>query len=312
MKKFLSVFLSVFFISSIICFNKTEECKASEDVNFDVHIKTPEDFKNFIIDFNNGFLRSDCKVVLEEDIIIDGRSLSPIGSEDRPFSGTFEGNLKGITLLVQNEDSKYALFGCTNHAILKNIIVNGYIISQQCAGIVIKAMDTSIINCNNYANIRATKYVAAGIALYLYNSTLTDCYNGGVIYSIYNAAGIAFVAKESNFDRCLNYAPVSCSYGFLSGILSVAKSGCYLRHCYNDFNCLFFITRKGEKTVKMPMANLICYIDDAAHNYSNDDIYINKKFAISKNLVGLLVGENIIINGENDLNDCIGVFEIEK
>ena len=315
MKKLLSTLLSVFVILStfnIIYVNKTKACENSEKINFDIHIRTPEDFKRFIDNFNDGLLKTDCSVILDENIEIEDRILDPIGTPCRPFSGIFDGNLKSINLSVDEGNFMYALFGYTNNATLKNIIVNGHIISEHSAGIVIDARSTEIYNCSNYANIRATKYAAAGIALYLYNCTVSDCCNGGTIYSVDNAGGIVFVVKKSNITNCSNYAPIYCSYGFLGGIVSIAKTDCQVKSCDIGDNCLFLITREGEENIKTPMDNFMDDIDEAINGYNKNKPYLKRNFGISKSLVGLSTGENVVIEGSNIVDNCVGVYKIEQ
>ena len=64
--------------------------------------------------------------VLQNDIDLTGRTWRPIGTSASPFRDVFDGNnhtIKGITASMQEGFDAYGLFGYTQGAIIKNVIV---------------------------------------------------------------------------------------------------------------------------------------------------------------------------------------------
>lgn len=184
------------------------------------------------------------KAVLCGDIELNGHAFTPIGTETKPFSGTFDG--QGYTISGLNvSDVEYAgLFGVVKDATIKNVIVKGTVSGTSDAGGIVgyaKSGTVTIENCGNEAEVSGKN--AGGIIGHTRTTaTITGCYNAGAItgeksgsYQGY-AAGIAGCGDGSDpkfiIKQCYNTGKITstdnaggiCAY---NNSLSVSISECY-------------------------------------------------------------------------------------
>lgn len=64
---------------------------------------------------------------LQNDIDLTGRTFQPIGDASTPFTGVFDGNnhtISGLTCSLQEKYYYYGLFGVTENAVIKNLIIS--------------------------------------------------------------------------------------------------------------------------------------------------------------------------------------------
>ena len=111
------------------------------------------------------------------------------------FTGTIDGDGHSVTLDINAQKTYQGLIGQTNGATIKNLVVKGNVTSTLGfdAGIVAKAVNTTITNCGNEATINVTNKNAkniAGITGYSENTTITNSYNAGDITGGARVSGI--------------------------------------------------------------------------------------------------------------------------
>ena len=92
------------------------------------------------------------KVILSDDIDLNGAKIKPIGNSERPFSGEFDGNgckISNFSVIADSDSYNVGLFGKCQNAQLSNIeIYNAHILGgQQVGGIVGLARDSKFDNC---------------------------------------------------------------------------------------------------------------------------------------------------------------------
>lgn len=185
----------------------------------------------------------------------DAIQWSPIGSEEKPFSGTFEGNkhtIKGI--YIDTTEANQALFRyLTEKGKISKLQIEGKITSSgdQVAGLVVRNFGTiercvnkvsttgitnvggiTIYNCGtiaksaNYATVISANETAGGVA------SMNGCYwTTGYIYESYNYGNVyagtwvsgGIVACNGNFDaddnraNCVGYVYNCYNFGDISG-----------------------------------------------------------------------------------------------
>lgn len=184
---------------------------------------------------------------LKNDIDLTNENWIPIGSSDRPFTGSFNGNHYTISNLNINATAdNQGLFGviqgtsssefefCT----ITSLVVEGNITSSACnvAGIAGKATFTKFESCVNKATVESTNVAAAGIAGYVSNVNMNCCYNAGSITASMDVAGIAGYETASDtwkeYTYCINSGTITGGTNY-SSIIGIANSKLGLGPCAN-------------------------------------------------------------------------------
>lgn len=140
----------------------------------------------------------------------------------RKFKGTFDGNGKTITLRLAASKWDCALFKYTVEACIKNLRVNGYVVSGvgcSASGIVGYAKDSRVENCVNDAEIRGRSSGTGGIVSMSYGTTINQCVNNGNVYGSEYVGGIVgWIMSSSKVMNTLNNGNISASQ-FVGGIV---------------------------------------------------------------------------------------------
>ena len=173
-------------------------------------------------------------IQLTKDITLSG-DWTPIGSDGKPFKGTFDGQGKTISNVSINGDYTYqGLFGYTSGATIKNLNVAGEFSStfsskgEVYAGVLVGyGVNTTISNCEvnakspDGANMAFNRKVTFGaVAGKLEGSNLSNTLAYMPInigYDLLNAytlkiGGVVGFAKNSNFTKVANFADVDVEF----------------------------------------------------------------------------------------------------
>lgn len=123
------------------------------------------------------------------DLTDDGSPWTPIGDDDHPFNGTFDGDSKSITGLEVNgtEGDYQGLFGWVGpNGMVKDVSVTGTVTGGKYTGGVVGYNEGTVENCHysgtvtgNLASAPSHTY-AGGVAGYN-DGTVKNCYNEGSI-----------------------------------------------------------------------------------------------------------------------------------
>ena len=166
----------------------------------------------------NGYYELTCNIDLEGN---DADQWVPIGSENSPFTGGFNG--KGYTIrgIYINDSSKnnVGLFGCTKGAMFKALSVEGSVKGNtKVGGIIANAIDTKVDNCNNYCNLNSKLCIGGIVAKFEAinkDVSISNCQNYGDIFS----SGVKLIGgivgycdnkkNEVKFEYCTNYGNIS-------------------------------------------------------------------------------------------------------
>lgn len=171
------------------------------------------------------------------------------GNETFPaaFTGNFDGDGHSVTLHINAAKTYQGLFGQTNGATIKNVVVKGEIQSTfgWIAGITPKAVHTTIENCGSEVNISTTgnnMTNLAGIAGYSENTIISNCYNAGNISGkIKNTAGITGQVRANVIvENCYNSGKItttSTSAPRVGGVIGYdntpSNGNSNILNCYN-------------------------------------------------------------------------------
>ena len=189
----------------------------------------------------NAVLTKDIEVntnVLNESGTLNGTptySWTPIGTEEKPFAGTFDGNSYAISGLYFNNSTNknypaggnyVGLIGYADGATIKNVgVVDSYLRGYQYVGGICGKGGTQT-NCYNTGTVSGSSYYVGGICGK--GGTQTNCYNTGTVSgSNGNVGGIC--GTSGTITNCYNTGTVSATY-YVGGICG---SGGTLTNCYN-------------------------------------------------------------------------------
>ncbi|MBR7112067.1 MAG: InlB B-repeat-containing protein [Clostridia bacterium] len=189
--------------------------------------------------------------VLNTNINLNSKSWTPIGTKNKPFAGTFDGNGKKIYNLSVTMDTAYAgLFGYVSGT-LKNLgVFSGTLAPASKAGTTYVAplvayLTGTVENCYSQAavttNITNIIYASGLIGHIDTSATVKDSYASGHISAV-SSSGFAYAggfvgANKGTIDGCLAFGNVSAqgsneTYSRNGGF--VANNSGTLTECYRS------------------------------------------------------------------------------
>lgn len=170
------------------------------------------------------------------------RNWIPIGTENRPYTGTFDGNGHTISSIYINAPSAdyQGLFGdVRSGGIVRMVgVVNSYVFASGCVGGVVGAnVNGGIVqNCYNTGSVSAGRndgYVG-GVAGYNYG-TIQNCYNTGAVSVSGGDSSVGGVVgwNEDTVQNCYNTGRVNAdASSYNGGIAGFNITAATITNCY--------------------------------------------------------------------------------
>ena len=161
--------------------------------------------------------------VLTQDITLSDNEWTPIGTSDRPFTGTLDGGghtIKGLTVGNGANDNK-AFFGFTKDATVKNIgftsaVVKGH---NQAAIVVAQAKSSTLSNIYVSGVVTGRDHVGTIAGDARDNTTITNCVSTAAALSTeHQGGGIAGWTNNSTFSYNIAYGAVTAPSNGAGGI----------------------------------------------------------------------------------------------
>lgn len=209
--------------------------------NNPVVIVTAEDLIKLRDDVNRGNTYEYRKIMLAADLDLTENCAesgwTPIGTEDHPFDGLFEGNghtIKGITISSQNTES--GLFGYTEYkSSISDLTVEASVTAStntnksHYAGAVVGKNNGIVENCISAGEITASGRAASGGIIIggivgFNNGIIRKCENRAAVSTESWLAGGICGRNRGTIENCLNSGNVSGEY-ILGGICAQAIYG---------------------------------------------------------------------------------------
>ena len=220
------------------------------------HLRSPEDLKDFSRHVNNGVNCLDKTIYLDKDIDMSGvTGFEPIGTNEHPFMGTFEGQGHRISNLQIKTDAQYSgLCGNSYDATLMNFFLDGvssvenrFPLGYGCtAGILgycgAEKKNCTVINVVNYADVTVVGQSSSntinsggimGLCKGFYkNCVIVNCANFGSITHVGSTSALwigGVIGRCSSWSREIpsqlygnvNYGLVSHSGSTTRGYLGI-------------------------------------------------------------------------------------------
>lgn len=170
----------------------------------------------------------------------NGNHWEPIGNNENPFYGNFDGGGHVVSgLMIDRETQSYiGLFGYADGVIENVNLVGGKIKGNKCAAGIVGYLgrNGSIKKCGNSSEVTAADCYVGGICGYADGSSkIAKCYNNGEIGSLEKntsyVGGIAGFAVS--IDSCYNVGSIR---GIGSNLGGIAGTATKVNNCYNAGN----------------------------------------------------------------------------
>ncbi len=208
----------------------TKTLKEISEYNYIYKISTGDELIAFATKVNDGYVTA--KAELTADIDMNGvTDFQPIGTEDKPFQGIFDGKGHRIKNLQIAAGDYAGFIGCViGNATIRNLIFDSScsISGHKYVGLVggSNGEGTITMQClGNEANITSTSTIAGGVFGSNHDSKsfiiIDKCYNTGNIQGIkHNGALAGWIGTKdlSSVTNCFNIGTVT-GYEFLSSYL---------------------------------------------------------------------------------------------
>ena len=190
----------------------------------------------------------------EADLDLMNEQWTPIGSEQEPFTGIFDGN--GFEILrinvAEGSATHAGLFGYLrgNQAVLKDIILASGVVegTDYTAGICAYCYGGTLDGCRNAAMIQCVsskiRPYSGGIAAYLNQGKALNCGNSGNVFvfsydNSYSGGIAGYINNSGEIAACCNSGSISAYssdhsyYSYSGGIAGYINNSGEITACYN-------------------------------------------------------------------------------
>ena len=179
-----------------------------------VEIYTVSDLRDISSDLSGSY-------VLMNDLDLKNEGWTPIGTEEEPFTGTFNGNghlIEGMKI-DGNEDFQ-GFFGATRQASISNLAVSGTVHGNSyVGGIAGTASDTTMDYCVTVVSVSGNDQVGGMIGR-ADHCRISYCMNSGAVSASGRGCGgiVSDLYTHTDMDHCLNLGAVSGGTDLTGGI----------------------------------------------------------------------------------------------
>ncbi len=248
-------------------------------------------------------MQSDGKYRLTDDIDLTGWLWTPIGTDDEPFTGIFDGNGYEITGLNTKSDKDISIFGVCSGADIRDVVISDSKITVDSdddvyASFISHKADnrTRITDCIVNGEISVTSagdVYAAGICAYNDGAVIEGCTSNAEVMAVSDstayAAGIcAYLYSDGKLENCYN-----------NGVISGEA---------NAFNNGGIVAKRCESSENSSLVPEINYCYDLTKGRIGDvdgdgDVSPVDAVLLSRYLANWTSAQNAVKHGNADVND---------
>lgn len=199
-------------------------------------IETIGQWVNFGHMVTNGNSFQNTYFKLGANLDFNNTPISPIGTENAPFSGIIDANNFTISNARITGTEHVGLFGYIKNASLLNFKVESLTISgTKYIGILSGYSDNSKLQDIFVSGVIKSGNYLGGITGYAYNTTLDQCENDANIGNTNSQyiGGIAGYSTYSHISNCINSGSL-IGYDCMGGIIGYLDSESSVKNCYNN------------------------------------------------------------------------------
>ena len=135
----------------------------------------------------------------------NGQGFPPIGTEDAPFCGTFNGmgfSIENLYIYTENKGT-YGLFGYASDAVIQNLTITGSVTSYGTSALLIGNADNAQVSYVTLSGSVQGDYGAALLAGYAFGGTFQSCSSLGSAEGTQLIGGLIGKAKDASVSDCL-------------------------------------------------------------------------------------------------------------
>lgn len=175
------------------------------------------------------------------DIDLSATDFKPIGSENTPFSGVYDGGnfaVSGITIASDNT-APCGMFGYIEGATVRGVVIEkftnngtgGYV-----AGVVGYATNSTIENCTMNSDLFAAATISGGIVAYLTGGKVVNCTTTSTIKSIttewaQSGGIVGYALGGSSVEGCTMSGNVASMSKRIGGIVGDLRESSTVKNC---------------------------------------------------------------------------------
>ena len=215
-------------------------------VNGELGGETPNASANAVLTANITVNKDLLASVNEDGTLKDGKTVvswTPIGKDQNPYTGTFDGQGHTISGLYLDNSvlNNVGLFG-KNSGTIKNVgVVDSYFYGNEYVGGVCGYNGGTITGCYNSGTVSGNFYVG-GVCGYNDVGTITGCYNTGLVSSNRDSVGgVCGRNYDGTITGCYNTGSVSGDYNYAGGVCGYHEgtiTGCYNTGSVSGYNAV--------------------------------------------------------------------------
>ncbi len=229
-KKILSILLSLMLVLGTVA---VRGMTASAD-GYVYEISSYSDLMAFASLVNSGETGLNAKLMY--DIDASGYTdWTPIGNNNKQYTGTFDGLGHKITGLTYNnpQQDNVGLFGFVNEGgKVRNVgLEGGKINGTYNVGGVAGRNSGTVTNCYNTGDVSGTENVGGVVGLNY--GTVTDCYNTESVSGTGNNVGGVVGLNYGTVTDCYNTGSVSSTGNNVGGVAGFISNNAEVKNCYN-------------------------------------------------------------------------------
>lgn len=241
-----SIFGTTYDTYVIVTDNNNATNKSNTSTIIDYTVSDKQDMELFGNSVNNGNAYENETIIQTASIDLEGsesNQWTPIGTEDTPFNGNFEGNGNNISGLYINQEKGFlGLFGIMEAGSIKSLTVEGTITATSgeadtvIGGIISRNLGANIDSCTNKVNIIGVARIG-GIAGKNEAGSITNCTNEANIEvnDMANSKWIGGIAGVGygQIDSCVNEGNIVGNNS--GGIVGISNNGAAIvSNCINN------------------------------------------------------------------------------
>lgn len=166
-----------------------------------------------------------------------GAGFLPIGNEDNPFSGKFDGNGYSIKNLYINRPTSVliGLFGSCQNAVISDLTLDSvYIVGYYfVGGLIALSYNCTITNCHINGYVEGSDENTGGIIAYSDRVKITNSSSKGQVIGKNNTGGLVgyITGTTSNIENCYSFSNVT-GVSYVGGLVGY-KDGGRFTNCFS-------------------------------------------------------------------------------